>query len=452
MPVFPRRVYRQIVYPSVLRVVGEYSLYDRLDDLRAVQMLSLENLQRRQARRAAHILNYAASKSPYYRDKWPVTTPATASNSIELIKALPFLTKQDLQESQKQMEVPGLRSRTSTKITGGSTGQPVTIRKDRGATAQERAAMWLAYGWFGVRIGDRAARFWGRPYTTGRRLSSALGDFSMNRIRASAFAFGDAELAGYWNRCLRFSPDYLHGYVSMVETFAAFLLRRGHDGRRLRLKSVIVTSEVLSPPQRSVIEEAFGTKVQIEYGCGEAGPIAHECQAGQMHLHSENLFVEILKADGTETHPGETGEIVITDLHNRAVPLIRYKLGDFGIRGEPCDCGRGFPVLDKLWGRAYDFVETADGKRYHGEFFLYAVEDLRRNGYAISQFQIIQQERSSLQVLLVVPPANREEISRAVINLLRERLKIVEVQVRFVSSIPRSSSGKMRVIKNEIAN
>jgi len=449
MPVFPRRIHRQFVYPSVLRIIGEHSLHERLDDLRAIEKLSFESLQRRQAARAAQILNYAANKSPYYRANWSDATPVTASNAIDVIKSLPFLTKQDLQESQNQIEVPGFRFRTSTKITGGSTGQPVTIRKDREATAQERAAMWLAYGWYGVKIGDRAARFWGRPYTAGRRLSSALGDFSMNRIRASAFAFGDAELADYWNRCLKFSPDYLHGYVSMVETFAAFLLRRGYDGRRLRLKSVIVTSEVLSPPQRSVIEEAFGAKVQIEYGCGEAGPIAHECEFGRMHLHIENLYVEILKADGTETRPGETGEVVITDLHNRAVPLIRYKLGDFGIRGTPCVCGRGFPVLDKLWGRAYDFVETADGKRYHGEFFLYAVEDLRRSGYGISQFQVIQKEIGSLQVLLVVPPDDRERVSRAVITLLRERLKMVEVQVRFVSSIPRTSSGKMRVIKNE---
>ena len=118
----------------------------------------------------------------------------------------------------------------SNKITGGSTGQAVTIVKDRRATACERAAMWLGYGWRGVRMGDRAARFWGSPFASRRRWLTKASDAAMHRIRFSAFAFGDADLERYWNACVRFGPDYFHGYVSMLEAFARFVQSRGHDG------------------------------------------------------------------------------------------------------------------------------------------------------------------------------------------------------------------------------
>jgi phenylacetate-CoA ligase len=216
----------------------------------------------------------------------------------------------------------------------------------------------------------------------------------------------------------------------------------------LGLKSVITTSEVLSPAQRDLIQQAFGVPVQDEYGCGEVGPIAYECEEGRLHVMSENLVVELVTASGEPAEVGESGEIVVTDLNNRAMPLVRYRLGDFGVQGPACRCGRGFPVLEKIWGRAYDFVRTADGRRYHGEFFMYLFEDLRASGSQIGQFQITQEGPQALSVLVVTPEGAGEEVGARIRAQLNDALSGMQVTVRRVAGIPREPSGKMRVIRN----
>jgi phenylacetate-CoA ligase len=309
--------------------------------------------------------------------------------------------------------------------------------------------MWLSYGWFGVEMGDRGVRLWGTPYSSKRRIVTQAADFFMNRIRFSAFEFDDQVLGRYWRELVKFSPDYVHGYVSMLEQMARFGLREGIAPADLQLKSVIATSEVLTEPQRRVIEEAFGAPVQIEYGCGEAGPIAHECPHGSLHLAAANLVVELLRPDGTPAAPGETGEIVLTDLHNKAMPLIRYRIGDFGVLGTECPCGRAFPVLEKVWGRAYDFIEDPAGRRYHGEFFMYVFEDLRSDGIPVGQFQVIQRDPSSVELLITAERPLDDSACDRILSLASRRLPGVEIELEQVEEIPREASGKMRVIKRE---
>jgi phenylacetate-CoA ligase len=271
----------------------------------------------------------------------------------------------------------------------------------------------------------------------------------MHRIRFSAFAFDDADLDRYWGRCLRFQPDYFYGYVSMVVAFASFVAGNGLDGRRLRLKSVITTSEVLGEPQRELLMRTFGTRVQNEYGCGEVGPIAYECENGGLHIISENLVVEVLSASGDPAPVGVPGDIVLTDLNNRAMPLIRYRVGDIGVIGEPCGCGRGFPVLQTVWGREYDFVQTPDKRRFHGEFFMYFFEDLRSRGAPVDKFQIIQSGERVLEIKVVnkveLPPQILQQITLA----LTERLPGMTITGRQVDKIPPTASGKSVVVQNQ---
>jgi phenylacetate-CoA ligase len=367
---------------------------------------------------------------------------------LEALSAFPLLPKHALQETPDVFRSSDGTGGLSRKTTGGSTGQAVTIFKNRDATAAERAAMWLGYSWFGVEIGDPAARFWGAPFATRNRWAVRLADLAMHRIRFSAFAFSAADLESYWERCRRFRPAYLHGYVSMLTEFAAFLEATGRDGRELPLKSVIATAEALSQPQRELLERVFGAPVQIEYGCGEVGPIAYECPEHSLHLMAENLYVEVLREDGTAAGAGEPGEIVVTDLTNRAMPLIRYRLGDFGVPGEACSCGRGLPTLRQVWGRAYDFVLGPDGRRYHGEFFMYLFEDLRKEGLGVRQFKVEQVGPTELRVLVLHPGGLRADQSRRLLHLLQERLPGIAASVAEVDQLPRAPSGKMRVIEN----
>ena len=435
-----------VIYPAVLRAIGEGSLSARLAQLHEIERMAPDGLRAYQETRLAAILDWAESHSPYYRERWPAAKRGEAPH--ERLRQLPLIDKSDLQEHFSALRGDADVGRVSRKVTGGSTGQAVTVLKDRHATAAERAAMWLAYGWFGVKPGDRVARFWGAPFATGRRWVTRAADYAMNRIRFSAFAFSDDDLERYWSECVSFAPDYLHGYVSMLEAFAGFLERRGHDGRRLPLKSIIATSEALSDPQRAQIERVFGAPVQIEYGCGEAGPIGYTCDRGGFHLMTADLVIELLDADGSPAAAGEAGEVVITDLNNLAMPLVRYRLGDFAVAGGACTCGRAFPTIAKVWGRAYDFVEGPDGRRYHGEFFMYLFEDLRRGGTGVRQFQVTQRDEGPLEIAVIAPPEQFGAISGEIQRLLAKRLPGTEAEVSRVDRLERTGSGKMQVIRN----
>ena len=210
---------------------------------------------------------------------------------------------------------------------------------------------------------------------------------------------------------------------------------------------MIATSEVLAPPQRVLLEEVFGAPVLVEYGCGELGPIAYDCELGTLHLLTPDVVVEILKPDGAPAGPGESGEVVVTDLNNRAMPLVRYRLGDFGVPGAGCRCGRGLPTLERIWGRAYDFIGTPDGKRYHGEFFMYLFEDLRREGSGVQGFQVTQDGPATIEIAIVTPGSLEPRRESAIRALVREQLGI-EARIVRVDVIERSASGKMQVIRN----
>lgn len=443
-------LHRYFVFPTAVSLRGEYSFFPALRTFERLQWSEPDLLRQWQERKLGRILEYAVENVPYYRERWDGGHLAGENDAFEMLSDLPFLTKNELQKYGADLTSRSKPLLSVRKTTGGSTGEPVTVLKDSGAVGKERAASWLCYRWYGIEIGDRGARFWGSPTGTGlRRLSYDLADLAKNRLRFSAFAFTDENLEEYWQACLRSQPTYFYGYVSMLSEFARFLRARDYSTDRLDLTAIVTTSEALTVPQRELLESTFDVPVRNEYGCGELGPIAYECEEGSLHVMSENVVVEVLDQDGRRVAPGEDGEIVVTDLQNRAMPLIRYRIGDHATVGHRCRCGRGFPTLAKVWGREYDFVRGLGGERYHGEYFMYLFEDLRDRGAEFDRFRVTQSSRDTLELEIVaeeLPDRHRRFLDRR----LRSDLGDMTVEVCCVEALPRSSSGKTRIIRNHV--
>jgi phenylacetate-CoA ligase len=212
---------------------------------------------------------------------------------------------------------------------------------------------------------------------------------------------------------------------------------------------VICGAERLLPRDRADLELAFGPAVFDTYGCREVMMIGAECEAhAGLHVAMENVVVEIVVTEnGREraAREGETGEVVITDLHNFAMPFIRYANGDVATAGpaRPCACGRVLPRIEAVQGRISELLRDGNGAAVSGIAISFLVQDISRS---VRQFQAVQHRDRSVTINLVVDG----ELPTAALAAVRangERLLAgIDVDVAVVPELPRNPSGKHRLV------
>jgi phenylacetate-CoA ligase len=196
------------------------------------------------------------------------------------------------------------------------------------------------------------------------------------------------------------------------------------------------------------MKEAYQCPVFHSYGSREFKLIAIECEKGGLHLSADNLLVECLH-QGQPAARGQLGEVVITDLHNFGMPFLRYEIGDLASPGpDSCPCGRGLPLLQDVYGRIPDTIQTPDGLLIHGTFF----GQLLMWFPCIDQFQVIQKQLDRIEVRLVpadpaTARAQLSEIKAKMHSILGHQIQIV---CEFCDEIPVTASGKHRVVISEI--
>ena len=164
---------------------------------------------------------------------------------------------------------------------------------------------------------------------------------------------------------------------------------------------------------------------------------------------AESLIVEVLNEDGSACKVGETGRIVITDIHNFATPLVRYDIGDYAEVGELCSCGRGLPTLKRILGRQRNMVIHPDGKRH---WPLVGFQQYCQIA-PIRQYQLIQRSLDQIEVRLVVDvPINENQqakLTEVICSALGYPFKLHFIC--FSEQIPPRSNGKFEEFVSEIA-
>lgn len=408
-----------------------------LEELRASQWLAPQALEDMQLRRLRGLVAHAAERSPYYRDAFARAgvRPEEISSLADL-RRLPVLPKADLRDHLAAIRT-GPVEKLVKRQTSGSTGIPLVVWAEPLARDAWAAALFRFLEWWEIRPGDRRVSLISRMDLTAQRWWKQL--LIANVIEISAMDLSTAALDRLTRWLERGRTTALLGYPSSLVFFAQHLLARGAGPYRLR--AVIATGEMLYDDHRALMRRAFGCPVINEYGSSETGHIAGECPAGSLHIAAENVLAEVTDAgaDG-----GAAGELLLTDLTNRATPLIRYQIGDRGRPGGACDCGRGLPVLEELAGRVSELVVFPDGRRADFTIVAGVIESLAENGIPLRQYQVIQRTPAVLEILLAGPDslAGAGETLR---YRLREALPApIEVEVRVVDAIPAEPSGKRR--------
>ena len=211
------------------------------------------------------------------------------------------------------------------------------------------------------------------------------------------------------------------------------------------MRSIVTWGDTLYTHYRNTIEKAFKTRVVDTYGCSEGMNISAQCGVGSSyHLHTLDVIVEYLDDSGVPVSPRQSGNIIVTRLHPGPMPLIRYKVGDVGIAGDPrmCACGRGYDVMQSIQGRDTDIVITPSGNRLIVHFFTGVLEHFEE----IDSFQVIQEELDSIVVRIV--PAGEFSIAtrRRIVESLKEKGADLNIELELVQDMPLPPSGKRRFI------
>jgi phenylacetate-CoA ligase len=198
---------------------------------------------------------------------------------------------------------------------------------------------------------------------------------------------------------------------------------------------------------RRLMQDYWGAKVVDIYTTRECGYLAVQCpQTANYHVQ-EGAFVEILRPDDTPCQPGETGRVVVTPLHNLAMPMIRYDLDDLAEAGPSCACGRGLPVLTRIAGRVRNMLRLPDGNRVWPLIGTY-----RDAIPAIRQRQVVQHSLQELELRLVVErPLTASEENSAKAELLARIGHPFEVRISYVDGFPRSGGGKFEEFRCDIS-
>ena len=417
--------------------------------LERTQWLSADRLRELQYRQLAVVLQHSYATVPFYRERWRGVYDPGRALTPERFAALPLLTKRDLQQqfdNLKSRDIPSSHGATSESRTSGSTGKPVRVLK-----TELDQLYWSAYTlrdhlWHrrnlqgtlaAIRGGASAAQSdgWGtatfRVVETGR---SAV-------LPAST----DVHVQLAWLK--QQQADYLLSHPSNIVELARLSIAGGVGFPNL--KEVRTSGEILTQEVRDLCRQAWNAPVTDMYSANEVGYIAFQCpQYEHYHVQAEDVVVEILDEHGMPCAPGETGRIVVTPLHNFAMPLVRYDIEDFAEVGEPCACGRGLPVLRRIVGRSRNMLVTADGDCYWPSFKLRRLMD----ELPLLQYQFVQKEFDMIEARLVTASpftgGQEENLRRHVLSQLPDGFR---VNLEYCKEIPRGAGGKFEDYVSEVA-
>jgi len=408
---------------------------------------SAEEISEDQLTRLKRTVIHVGANVPYYRRLFrSIGFEPESLHSLDDLRRIPLLDKETVRERHNQLIATSEVGRTVAMHTSGTTGKALHLTITQEANQRSYGCMWFHYEWAGIHRGDRVATFSGHPVAAPDSLRPPfwVRDRLENELFFSSQHITPHTLPFYATALADFKPVLVRGYPSSIYLLALYLLEAGRED--IRPKAVYTSSETLLDFQRKVIEQAFGCRAYSYYGNAER--VAHilQCRAGNFHVVTEACVVEVLRPDGSLAPAGESGELVCTTLIDRAMPLIRYRVGDRGIAAAgQCACGMNGQILSGLTGRVEDVVVTPSG-RHVGR-----LDHVFKDALNVKEAQILQEDVNSILVKIVPRQGFTSGDERVILDELRLRLGYeIEVRLQLVDRIARAPTGKFRFVISQV--
>ncbi len=418
-----------------------FSLYDsftgskigkHLEDFEKLSKLGAGDIETRHE----HLFkNLIAEASEY--------VPAFASyRDYETLARVPVLSKDYLKSkynsffSEKYSRKNLIEARTS-----GSYGTPFSFYMTAGRKARQQAEI--------IYFGKLSGYYVGQKHAYVR--STVKSDLKLklqNELLISPDIVNERWLEKTRQRLADFGTELIIGYPTVIGNIASYCVAKGYGPSDFRVEGVITTSEPLTEMARNTISACFGVPVRSRYSSEEQGVIGQEREVPGLHLINHfTHIVEILKLDSNQSaEPGELGRVVVTDLYNKAFPLIRYDTGDLAEYVSSAENKYGLPAIQSLQGRAIELIYTTGGERITPMAINGVFRDCE-DADNIVQYQFIQEDRTVYRLLLqlIGDSLNTEPIMQYLKKLLG---RDASIEIEYVSHIPPLKSGKRPYIIN----
>lgn len=387
------------------------------------------------------MLIYSYHNIPYYNKIFKKNNFDPYSfKSFNDIKKIPLLKKKDILDNYNLIQNKNIKS-VITKSTSGSSGFPLKINYDNYAFNFSEAIYFRSMINSGIKPFEKGAYFWAKPFP--------IKNFYNYNIINKKFIWTMLDTKKQINLLKINKFDYWYIFPSILK-----LISREYNlfNYSFYPKKIISTGEVLDINLKKKFENIFNCKIFDHYGTQEMNRMASSCNYNDsLHMDEDAVFFEFDK-NNEEVNKGEKGEIILTSLFNFRMPLIRYKVGDFGFldTNQNCLCNNNFKLIKKIEGRADDIIilknKTISPRAITGIFdnkFLFT--------YKIHSYKLIQKTKDFF-ILYIVKGNNFNLTTESEIIFFLKKIlsKKIDVKIIYKKKILRNLGGKHRYIKSEI--
>ncbi len=433
-----------------LRYGGGFHQY--LSDLLASERWPAAEIRAFQDEQLHRLIRHCYENVPYYERllRQLGLTPDDFRVADDLQK-LPTLSKETVRANSELFHARNIPvSHCEVVGTSGTTGKTLRIRVDLEGRRKNYAFFARLKHWAGVEWNARTATFAGRTIIPSGQQGPPFWRYNrpMRTLLFSSYHLAAQNLPAYVEQLNRFAPELIDSYPSSLYQITRFCRDSGAAAPRPR--AVITSSETLTPGWRELISGTLNTRIFDQYGSAEQVCFVSQCEHGSYHSHPEYGITELLPAEDSNSG---ARRIVGTGFTNWAMPLLRYETGDLAIPStDGCSCGRNFPLLEGIAGRADDVVITPDGRR------IGRLDPVFKGLESVRQAQIVQVSLGELKIRLVAAPSFVPAHEQSIRHELERRLgREMRLDFEMVDEIPCGPGGKFRSVislvkKREVTN
>jgi phenylacetate-CoA ligase len=331
-------------------------------------------------------------------------------------------------------------------VSSGSTGAPFIVFQDMNKRARHHAE--------NIYISDiiryhLCMRLYCLKVRNDLNLMSPLKKWMWNIVMMDSYDLSDKKMHELINQLLADkSSKSILAFASTLDILSRFIEKSEVQFLPEKVNSVISIGETLPDVAKQILEKSLSCPVICRYSNRENGFLAQQCMEdnNEYHLNLASFHFEMLDPElDKPAKPGEPGRIVVTDLFNYAMPLIRYDTGDMAVLSETSSCGKPGPVFTRIEGRRSDYIYNTSGSML-SPFFIITL--MGKYAEHIKQFQFIQNEREKY-VMKINSNGLQPKTAAAMIEDIKTFVGPgAGIEIEYVDNIPVLDSGKRKMIIN----